>query len=239
MDGERAGVVTAQRDLPVGVLTSGSGTTSSTSGPYHRHQPGRVQDQRPRCTTAIRETPAGGCGHQAAARSFGLASGLSVPRSCILRRRASMSSSHVLKRSARIALASSSWSGELVRNRPESAAVGALLEGVGVDEGVAPPDQAVVRVQPSNPLGFPFDDLLTAQRDDRVHQRALVGEVPVQLGLAGACSRPDVVQGGGVHALPIREIGRRMDDAVPGYCSPGSGISLRGIVTSAARRLRS
>lgn len=37
-----------------------------------------------------------------------------------------------------------------------------------------------------------------------------------QLGLAGACGRPDVVQGGGVHALHRHEIGRRMDDAVPG-----------------------
>lgn len=41
-----------------------------------------------------------------------------------------------------------------------------------------------------------------------------------QLGLAGACGRPDVVQGGGVHALHIHEIGRRLDDAVPGCCSP-------------------
>lgn len=65
--------------------------------------------------------------------------------------------------------------GELIRDRPESAAVGAVLEGVGLDEGVAPPDQAVVRVQASKPLGFPFDDLLPAQRDDRVHQRDLVG----------------------------------------------------------------
>jgi hypothetical protein len=61
--------------------------------------------------------------------------------------------------------------GELIRNRPESAAVGAILEGAGLDEGVAPRDQAVVRVQASKPLGFPFDDLLPAQRDDRVHQR--------------------------------------------------------------------
>src|SRR5262249_53608979 len=48
------------------------------------------------------------------------------------------------------------------------------------------------------------------------NQRVLVREVPVQLGLAGSGSGPDVVKGGGVNALDVHEICGRVDDTVPG-----------------------
>lgn len=75
--------------------------------------------------------------------------------------------------------------------------------------------KATEGVESAQPLGLPFYYLLASQCDHGVHQRILVRKVPVQLGLAGSGSGPDVVKGGGVNALEVHEVCGRVDDTVP------------------------
>jgi hypothetical protein len=71
--------------------------------------------------------------------------------------------------------------GQLTCQRPDLATVVAVAQRVALQDSLAPQLQTSERVQPLKKATLPAQNLLGLVVDDRVDQRFLVSEVPIEL----------------------------------------------------------
>jgi hypothetical protein len=99
-----------------------------------------------------------------------------------------------------------------------------------VDGSVAPPLKAAHRVDATEQGGLTFEDSLGTSGDDCRDECLLVREVVVELGLADAGSRPDVVEPGAVDPVNEDELVGGLQDAGArsgsSSCQPWGALTL-------------